>query len=97
MPALSAPSGVPGVETMIPLLLTVAAGCWPHPRRRLPAPKLLYTDIRRLCFDRPNQIFSLGCRMMEKGAPANIVLVHPEEEWELKGAKLHSKCGWTPY
>jgi len=97
LPALSAPSGVPGVETMIPLLLPVAAGCWPHPRRRLPAPKLLYTDIRRLCFDRPNQIFSLGCRMMEKGAPANIVLVHPEEEWELKGAKLHSKCGWTPY
>src|SRR3989338_8446317 len=28
---LKAPSGVPGVETMLPLLLTVAAGKWPHP------------------------------------------------------------------
>ncbi len=97
IPALTAPSGVPGVETMIPLLLTVAAGGWPHPHQRNFMPKLLYTDIRRLCFDNPNHIFALGQRMIEQGAPANLVLVHPEEEWEIQGSSLHSKCGWTPY
>ncbi|OIO54368.1 hypothetical protein AUJ46_03460 [Candidatus Peregrinibacteria bacterium CG1_02_54_53] len=96
-PSLKAPSGVPGVETMIPLLLTVAAGRWPHPQHRAFAPKLLYTDIRRLCFDNPNRIFSLGLNMIEQGSPANLVLVNPEEEWELQGSHLHSKCGWTPY
>ncbi|MDD5041104.1 MAG: dihydroorotase family protein [Candidatus Peribacteraceae bacterium] len=96
-PALAAPSGVPGTETMIPLLLTVAAGRWPHPRRRAFQPKLMYIDIRRLCFDNPNRIFSLGQTMIEQDTSANLVLVQPEEEWELKGAQLHSKCGWTPY
>lgn len=97
LPSLSAPSGVPGTGTMIPLLLTVAAGLWPHPRRRSSVPKLLYGDIRRLCFDRPNDIFSLGRAMIEVDAPADIVLVQPNEEWILTAAVLKSKCGWTPY
>ncbi|MDO8468630.1 MAG: dihydroorotase family protein [Candidatus Peribacter sp.] len=97
MPALTAPSGVPGVETMIPLLLTVAAGRWPHPRRRSFQPKLMYADIRRLCFDRPNEIFALKRPMIESAAKANLALVEPEAEWEIHGADLHSKCGWTPY
>jgi dihydroorotase len=97
LPALTAPSGVPGVETMIPLLLTVAAGRWPHPRPRPFQPKLKYADIRRLCFDNPNRIFSLRQTMIEQGTAANLVLVHPGEEWEIHGAELHSKCGWTPY
>lgn len=97
LPVLSAPSGVPGVETMIPLLLTVAAGRWPCPRQRSFQPKLMYTDVRRLCFDRPNEIFSLGRTMIEPHTKADLVLVAPEAEWEIHGAQLHSKCGWTPY
>ncbi|MDD4287038.1 MAG: dihydroorotase family protein [Candidatus Peribacteraceae bacterium] len=97
VPVLTAPSGVPGVETMIPLLLTVAAGRWPHPRRRSFQPKLMYADIRRLCFDNPNRIFSLRQTAIEQGSMANLVLVQPEEEWEIRGAQLHSKCRWTPY
>lgn len=97
LPVLSAPSGVPGVETMIPLLLTVAAGRWPHPRRRAIQPKLMYTDVRRLCFDRPNEIFALRRPMIQAGARANLALVEPETEWEIHGASLHGKCGWTPY
>lgn len=96
-PVLIAPSGVPGTETMIPLLLTVAAGRWPHPQQRNFMPKLLYTDVRRLCFDNPNRIFTLGQKMIERGSPANLALVRPEEEWTIEGADLHSRCGWTPY
>jgi dihydroorotase len=96
-PPLSAPSGVPGVETMIPLLLTVAAGKWPHPRRHIAPPKFLYTDLRRLCFDNPNRLFSLGRQVMEIGVPADLALVQPEEEWVIHGVDLKSKCSWTPY
>ncbi len=97
LPVLTAPSGVPGVETMIPLLLTVAAGRWPCPRQRSFQPKLMYTDVRRLCFDRPNEIFALKRPMIASGAKANLALVDPEAEWEIHGADLHSKCGWTPF
>lgn len=96
-PALSAPSGVPGVETMIPLLLTVAAGKWPHPRRRAFQPTLMYADVLRLCFERPNAIFSLHRPAIVQGAKTSIVLVEPEKEWEIRAAQLHSKCGWTQY
>ncbi|MDD4628427.1 MAG: dihydroorotase family protein [Candidatus Peribacteraceae bacterium] len=94
---LDAPSGVPGVETLIPLLLTVAAGKWPHPVAQSLSKKFRYADIGRLCFKNPNRIFALGKRGIEVGAPADLVLVHPEEMWTLKGEELHAKCKWTPY
>ncbi|KKW39782.1 hypothetical protein A2454_02005 [Candidatus Peribacteria bacterium RIFOXYC2_FULL_55_14] len=83
---LSAPSGVPGVETMLPLLLTVAA-----------TGKLSYSDIVRLCFDNPNTIYSLGKEHIADGADADILIVDPKEEWEIHAVSLHSLCGWTPF
>jgi dihydroorotase len=97
VPPLKAPSGVPGVETMVPLLLTVAAGKWPHPHTAPLCTRLLYADIRRLCYENPNKIFSLGKGAFTIGSPADFVLVKPEEEWVISKANLHAKCGWTPY
>ena len=92
--ALSAPSGVPGVETMLPLLLTVAAGSWPHPHAKLKMKnvQLKIEDIERLCFTNPNRIFNLG-----KDAHADTIKVDLDAEWVIHGEKLHSKCGWTPF
>lgn len=89
---LKAPSGVPGVETMLPLLLSVAAGHWPHPRSRKPEVSSQFTveHIARLCHDNPNRIFGLHPK------PASIT-VDPDAEWIIRGRELHSKCGWTPY
>ncbi len=90
---LAAPSGVPGTETMLPLLLTVAAGGWPHPNGRLKIEnaQMSMDDMRRLCFINPNRIFNLN-------APEEEVLqIDTTAEWVLHGAELHSKCGWTPY
>lgn len=95
---LSAPSGVPGVETMLPLLLTVAAGQWPHPFE--PHPTMVsfkYQDIVRLCVANPSRIFNLGKSEIEEEHAVDILVVDPEAEWELHAADLHSKCGWTPY
>ena len=85
-PPLSAPSGVPGVETMLPLLLTVAA-----------TGKLSYSDIVRLCFINPNAHYSLGKEEITDGASPDILIVDPNEEWEVRAEQLHSACGWTPF
>jgi len=112
---LEAPSGVPGVETMLPLLLTVAAGGWParpnstkaqsaqvdeggpNPNSEDCSEGLTYADIVRLCFQNPNKIFSLGKDVIKENAKADLIIIDPEKEWEIKGSDLHYKCGGTPY
>jgi len=79
---LDAASGVPGVETMLPLLLT--QGLKPQ-------------QILKLCFTRPNQIFNLGKQGIQVGQKADIALVNPSQTWQIRGPNLQSKCGWTPY
>jgi len=85
-PPLSAPSGVPGVETMLPLLLTEAQ-----------QGNITYSDIVRLCFMNPNEHYRLGKEDIVDGASLDLVLVDPKEEWEIHGEELHSACGWTPF
>ena len=94
-----APSGVPGVETMLPLLLSVAAGGWPHPDSRFEIrdSRLGYADIVRLCFENPNRIFNLGKQGITEGAPADVMIVDPEREWTVEAKNLHYKCRWSPY
>ena len=88
---LSAPSGVPGVETMLPLLLTVASGGWPNPRSDRAEAQIEASDIVRLCFENPNKIFNLGI------SDELRIKVDTDAEWVIKGSALHYKCGWTPY
>jgi dihydroorotase len=97
--SLKAPSGVPGVETMLPLLLSVVAGKWPHPGQGLSIGdwRLAHEDILRLCFENPNRIFGLGKKGIVAGAEANIVVVDPNRAWTIEARHLHSKCSWTPY
>lgn len=90
-----APSGMPGVEVVLPLMLSVVAGHWPHPR--LPKPHALdtasfaLTDIKRLMFDNPNRIFRLGA--CDKPA----LELSTAGERVITDDSMHSKCGWTPY
>ncbi len=89
---LNAPSGVPGVETMLPLLLTVAAGGWPHPHQEKPKPaKLTAEDIARVCHENPNRIFNLGKDVVD------MMEIDLDAEWVIRGNELKSKCGWTPF
>jgi len=97
---LDTPSGVPGIETMLPLLLTVVAGRWPRLGSKLQIPDSRFetwnlesgiSDITRLCFTNPNRIFSLGVSEEQR------ITVDLDAEWVIKGSKLHSRCGWTPY
>lgn len=101
--SLDAPSGVPGVETMLPLLLSCMEG-GPEdaegeirPLGGTPESDIQPQDILRLCYTMPNRIFHLGKPGIEVGKPANLILVNPGQSWKIHGKELKSKCGWTPY
>ncbi|HEY3289238.1 MAG TPA: dihydroorotase family protein [Anaerolineae bacterium] len=81
------PSGVPGLETMLPLLLTAA-----HEGR------LLLADIVRLCCEGPANAFSLHAKgKITPGFDADITLVNPNEPWVIGERPYYTKCGWSPF
>ena len=82
-----APSGVPGVETALPLLLEEA-------RRGT----IGYERVRDVTAANVAELFDLPRKgRIEPGHDADLVLVDPEASVQIRGEKLHSKCGWTPF
>ncbi|WP_276280435.1 dihydroorotase [Halorussus caseinilyticus] len=82
-----APSGVPGVETALPLLLEAAR-----------KDELSYERVRDLTAANPADVFGLTRKgKVEQGLMADLVLVDPDASREIRGEDLHSKCGWTPF
>ncbi|WP_226022102.1 dihydroorotase [Halomicrobium salinisoli] len=84
-----APSGVPGVETALPLLLAEAAD---------DDSPLTFERVRDLTAANPADVFDLPAKgRIEEGRDADIVLVDPDDRREIRGADLHSKVDWTPF
>jgi dihydroorotase len=82
-----APSGVPGVETALPLLLEEAR-----------KDNLSYERVRDLTAANPADAFGLTRKgKVERGLMADLVLVDPDASREIRGEDLHSKCDWTPF
>lgn len=82
-----APSGIPGVETVLPLLLVEAE------RGRLD-----YERVRDLTAANPADIFGLSDRgTVQEGNYADLVLVDPDAVTEIRAEELHTKCTWTPF
>jgi len=82
-----APSGVPGVETMLPLLLEEAR-----------QDRLSYERVRDLVAANPAAVFGLPNKgRIEAGRDADLVLFAPDDARPIRGEELHSKCGWTPF
>jgi len=81
------PSGVPGVETMLPLLLNeVREG------------RLGFERVRDLTAATPAEVFDLPRKgRIAPGMDADLVLVDPDDAREIRGADLHSNCEWTPF
>lgn len=83
----SAPSGVPGVETMLPVLLAE------HDTGRLALPRIV-----ELVATNPAHIFDLPRKgRIRPGADADLVLVDLDLTREIRGEELHSRCDWTPF
>jgi dihydroorotase (multifunctional complex type) len=81
------PPGAPGVETMLPLLLTSV-------QQQL----LSLTDLVRLTATGPAKLFGLERKgRLGPGYDADIVLVDPEAQWTISSRDLLTRCGWTPF
>ena len=86
-PYEKAPSGMPGVQTMLPLLLTAAS-----------EGRVGLNEIVKRCVVHPARIFGLQTKgALEIGKDADIVLANPDLEYELTDEQMLSKCGWTPF
>jgi dihydroorotase len=82
-----APSGVPGVETALPLLLAEAR-----------EGRLSYEQVRDLTAATPAAVFDLPQKgRVEAGKDADLALFDPEVTREIRGEQLHSKANWTPF
>jgi dihydroorotase len=84
---LDAPSGVPGVETMVPLLLA----------ETLDGP-LTIERVRDLTAANPADAFGLDRKgRVAAGMDADLALYDLDRARPVRGTRLHSKCGWTPF
>jgi dihydroorotase len=82
-----APSGVPGVETALPLLLATAQ-----------RGDLSYEQVRDLTAANPADRFNLAQKgRIAPGHDADLVLVDTDLTTPIHGPRLHSKCGWSPF
>jgi len=80
------PSGIPGTETMLPLLLAkVDEGAVNLER--------VVDSVAR----KPSFLFGLNKGEIAEGIDADITVVDMKRLVKIKVANLHSKCGWTPF
>jgi dihydroorotase len=82
----SAPSGIPGVETMFPLFLYLA-------KKEIISWQRLITII---C-EKPSNLVNIPKGKIEVGRDADFIVVDIKDERKIKSNTLHSKCGWTPF
>ena len=79
--------GVPGLETTLPLMLTMVK------KNRLTIDMLV-----RLLAEKPAEIFKLrGRGRLEQGMKADVVAVDLKEKFKVDASKFHSKTKYSPY
>jgi dihydroorotase len=82
-----APSGVPGVETALPLLLAEAR-----------KGNLTYERVRDLTAANPADVFDLPEKgRIAAGNDADLVLVDTTSARPIRADSLHTNCDWTPF
>lgn len=83
-----APFGIPGVETVLPLLLNgVSEG------------KVSLTRIAEVFSTNPAKILNLYPKKgaLRVGSDADLVIVNMDRETTLRDEDIVAKCGWTPF
>lgn len=80
-----APSGVPGVETLVPWTL-----------RQVQLGHMSIQDAVRLLSTGPASILGLADRgRIQQGMRADLMLWDPESTWEVNNSDIASMCGWS--
>ncbi|MFQ5584690.1 MAG: dihydropyrimidinase, partial [Calditrichia bacterium] len=83
------PNGLPGVETLFPLLYTYGVR-----KGRIPLQRLL-----EVLGGNPARIFGFSHRKGEirPGTDADLVIWNPDVETKISASKLHGGADWSPY
>lgn len=82
-----APSGVPGVETMLPLMMTAVNDG-----------KISLQQLVKLCSEGPAKLVGLGSKgMIEEGFDADLAIVDLKKAETIKNSEVASKCKWSPF
>ena len=82
-----APSGMPGVETLLPLML-----------HALSLGKCTLEELVRWLCEAPARCYGLvGKGRLAVGADGDVVLINRRAARTLRDADSLSRCGWTPY
>ncbi len=83
---LEAKSGIPGLETTVPLMLTEVFGN-----------RLTWAEYLRVCSSGPARILGLETKgVLSKGFDADITIIS-KEEWQIRGHDFLSKAKITPF
>ena len=84
-----APGGIPGVETLLPLIISEGVN----------KGLISFQDLCRMLCERPGKIFHLYPKKgaLQLGSDADIVIIDPRKETVIRADMLHYKVGWTPY
>jgi len=80
-----APSGVPGVETMVPLLMAEVL------EKRITLP-----DVIKKTSTTPAALLGIPAAGFGPGDRADFA-IYPKKAVTLEADLLHSRCGWTPF
>jgi len=84
---LNYPYGVPGCETMLPLLLN-----------SLNNKKITLKKIIQLCCENPAKIFKIKNKgFIKEGFDADLTIIDANLEKEVKNDELFTKCKWSPF
>lgn len=79
--------GIPGLETMLPLMLT-----------QVNEERLTIPDLVRVTSEKPAEIFNLKNRgSVEKGYYADLVVVDINQEYKIDASRFHSKAKYSPF
>lgn len=81
------PFGVPGCETMLPLLLNA-----------LSEKKITLKKIINLCCENPAKIFKIKNKgFIKEGFDADLAIIDLNMEKEVRNNELFTKCKWSPF
>jgi dihydroorotase len=81
----SAPSGIPGVETMVPLLLA-----------QVIAKKIDLASVIDKTSYTPSRLLGIPRAGFDVGDRADFA-IYSKKPVQIQGKSLHSRCGWTPF
>jgi len=82
-------SGLPGIETLLPLMLSEGVN----------RGRITLMDLARLLSENPARRFGLYPKkgVIAIGSDADLTVIDLNREWVIKADELHQRSGWTPY